>query len=212
MYMCLMCVIMIKNRTAVSIHEMIDRFLTYSKVVNTVLFFRVDPRFGFVYVLMCFMRIWIFPDVFSDDDDDQVLQVDDDTIKDVLKNDTRIIWVVEFYTTWATTCHSVAPVFSSLASRYSNEYLKFAKIDVTKSPKIAKEYGINTTTMSRQLPTLIIFKETKAVTWRPMAGTNGKLVKYAFTEENVIRDFCLEELHEEAKKKAQQYINKKKTS
>lgn len=209
MFMCLMCVIMIKNRTAVSIHEQIDRFLTYSKVVNTVLFFRVDPRFGFVYVLMCFMRIWIFPDVFSEEDD-QVLHVDDDTIKDVLKEDTRVIWVVEFYTTWASTCHSVAPVFSSLARRYSNEFLKFAKIDANKSPKFAKEYGINATTMSRQLPTFMIFKDTKAVTWRPMAGKNGKIVKYSFAEENVIRDFCLEELHEEAKKKVQNFNNKKK--
>lgn len=210
MYMCLMCVIMIKNRTAVSPQEMIGRFLMYSKVVNTVLFFRVDPRFAFVYVILCFMRIWILPDVFSEEYQD-VLYVDDDTIKDVLKENPKVVWLVEFYTTWASTCHSVAPVFGSVAKRYSSDYLKFAKIDVGKSPKIAKEYGINTTTMSRQLPTIIVFKDTKAVTWRPMAGKNGKVIKYAFTEDNVIRDFCLDELLEESKKKIEQYNKKKKS-
>ncbi|XP_039259956.1 thioredoxin-related transmembrane protein 2-like [Styela clava] len=207
LYMCLMCVVMIKNRSAVSLEQMVETFLTYSKIVNTVLFFRIDPRFGFVYVLLCFIRLWILPDVFIEESD-EILHVDDNTIEQVMREDSKVVWVIEFFTTWSPQCHSVAPVIASLAKEYTTDFLRFAKIDVGRYPDAATKYGVSTSSMSRQLPTLIVFKDFKPVNWRPMIGKNNKFIKYSFTEENVIRDFCLNTLYEESKKKGKKQKKK----
>lgn len=200
MFMCLMCVVMIKNRSAVSLQQMVETFLLYSKLVNTVLFFRVDPKLGFVYVLLCFIRVWVFPDVF-DEEADEVLHLDDKTLQDVLHEDRRVVWIVNFYTTWSPQCHSVSPVFATIAKEYGTDFLKFAKIDVGRYPEAAEKYGVSTSTMSRQLPTLIVFENQKPSDWRPMIGKNKKFIKYSFTDENIIRDFGLNALFAASKKK-----------
>ena len=51
-------------------------------------------------------------------------------------------------------------------------------------PDAAKKYGINDSSMSRQLPTVILFKSGKEVTRRPAADDRGKLIKFFFTEVN----------------------------
>ena len=51
-------------------------------------------------------------------------------------------------------------------------------------PDAAKKYGINDSSMSRQLPTVILFKGGKEVTRRPAADDRGKLIKFFFTEVN----------------------------
>lgn len=206
--MCLMCVIMIKNRTAVSLQQMIENFLLYSKLVNTVLFFRMDPRFGLVYVLVCLVRIWIFPEVFTEPTD-EILHVNDVTLEEVLQEDKRVVWMIEFYVQWSPNCHAVSPVISNLAKEYSTDFLKWAKIDVGRYPEAAKKYGLSTSTMSRQLPTLITFENQKPRNWRPMIGKNNKFIKYSFTEENIIRDFALNTLLAESKKKESKRKTKK---
>lgn len=49
-------------------------------------------------------------------------------------------------------------------------------------PDAAKKYNINDSSMSRQLPTVILFKNGKEVTRRPAADNRGKLVKFFFSE------------------------------
>ena len=51
-------------------------------------------------------------------------------------------------------------------------------------PDAAKKYGINDSSMSRQLPTVILFKGGKEVTRRPAADDRGRLIKFFFTEVN----------------------------
>jgi hypothetical protein len=60
--------------------------------------------------------------------------------------------------------------------------LKFGKIDVGRYPDAAKKYNINDSSMSHQLPTVILFKGGKEVTRRPAADSRGKLIKFFFSE------------------------------
>lgn len=207
-YMFLMCFVMIKNRSAVSLQQMIETFLTFSKLVNTVLFYRADPRLGFVYVLLCFLSLWIFPDVFTEGPE-EILYLSDKTLDEVMRENSSVVWVIEFFTTWSPQCHAVAPVFLDLAKEFATDYLRFAKLDAGSYPAAASKYGINTSTLSRQLPTIVVFENMKPVNWRPMKGKNNKIIKYSFTEENVIRDFGMSILYEESMKKIAK--RKKKT-
>jgi len=74
--------------------------------------------------------------------------------------------------------------FFFYVNRYALENLKFGKIDVGRYPDAAKKYGINDSSMSRQLPTVILFRSGKEVTRRPAADDRGKLIKFFFTEVN----------------------------
>jgi hypothetical protein len=75
---------------------------------------------------------------------------------------------------------------SNCFHRYVLENLKFGKVDVGRYPDAAKKYNINDSSMSRQLPTVILFKNGKEITRRPAADNRGKLVKFFFSE---VKDF-----------------------
>jgi hypothetical protein len=78
--------------------------------------------------------------------------------------------------------YSTILIYYTHVNRYVLENLKFGKIDVGRYPDAAKKYGINDSSMSRQLPTVILFKGGKEVTRRPAADDRGKLIKFFFTE------------------------------
>jgi hypothetical protein len=73
-------------------------------------------------------------------------------------------------------------IYYNCVNRYVLENLKFGKIDVGRFPDAAKKYGINDSSMSRQLPTVILFKGGKEVARRPAADDRGKLIKFFFSE------------------------------
>jgi hypothetical protein len=53
---------------------------------------------------------------------------------------------------------------------------------VGRYPDAAKKYNISDSSMSRQLPTVILFKGGKEVTRRPAVDNRGKLIKFFFSE------------------------------
>lgn len=62
--------------------------------------------------------------------------------------------VVDFYATWCGPCKMFGPVFEEV-SRETD--MNFIKLDVDKSPDIAREYGVMT------IPTIILFKNSVEV-------------------------------------------------
>lgn len=79
------------------------------------------------------------------------------------------------------------------------ENFKFGKVDVSRFPEIAKEFRITDSAFSKQLPTLILFKDGTGINYRPLVETGGKLVKFNFTKDNVIATFDLNNTYEECK-------------
>lgn len=59
--------------------------------------------------------------------------------------------------------------------------MKFGKVDIGRYPDAAVKYHISDASTSKQLPTLILFKEGKEVERRPYADHKGKLVKFLFS-------------------------------
>lgn len=59
--------------------------------------------------------------------------------------------------------------------------LKFGKLDVGRHPDVAAKYRINDSSKSKQLPTLILFKQGKEVDRRPYIDRNNKLVHFVFS-------------------------------
>ncbi len=64
--------------------------------------------------------------------------------------------LVDFYAVWCGPCKMVAPVMDELATKYDGK-VKFAKLDVDESPKVAEKYGV------MSIPTVIVMKDGKEV-------------------------------------------------
>lgn len=139
-------------------------------------------------------------------------------LQEELYRDTRIVWLVAFYTAWNPACVNFAPIFSELSAeyvafyllfkvinhslnimlcknvcRYALENLRFGKVDIGRYPDAGVKYHISDASTSKQLPTLILFKEGKEVERRPYADHKGKLVKFLFSlvSNTVLNNFKL---------------------
>lgn len=53
--------------------------------------------------------------------------------------------------------------------RYALENLKFGKVDIGRHPDAGAKYHVSDASTSKQLPTLILFKEGKEIQRRPYA-------------------------------------------
>lgn len=57
---------------------------------------------------------------------------------------------------------------------------KFGKVELSRNPGVATKYKINTSPLSKQMPTLILFKNGLEVMRRPVVNERGKLVPFNF--------------------------------
>lgn len=66
--------------------------------------------------------------------------------------------------------------------RYSLNNLRFGKINVGRYPKEGERFRINTHPMSKQLPSISIFRNGIQENRRPAVGSNQRIIPFAFTE------------------------------
>lgn len=86
--------------------------------------------------------------------DHQVVLNDANFEDEVLKSDKPVL--VDFWAEWCAPCRIIAPILEEISAEYSDK-LKVGKVDVDNNPKVSMNYGI------RSIPTLLIFKDGKAV-------------------------------------------------
>lgn len=108
-------------------------------------------------------------------------------------------YLVEFYAVWSPPCARFSSLFARLSLRYGNDFFVFGKLDVTKYRMIADRYKIDVSVKSKNLPTLVLFEDGKEKMRRPYFNTKGAAVNYNFNEENIIRDFNLNEIYGKTK-------------
>lgn len=74
--------------------------------------------------------------------------------KDILKSNNLVL--VDFYADWCAPCRMMPPILKEVKSTLGDR-IKIIKIDVDKNPQISAAYNI------RSIPTIILFKEGKAI-------------------------------------------------
>ena len=83
------------------------------------------------------------------------VELSDSTFEsEVLKSETPVL--VDFWAPWCGPCRMLAPVVEDIATSYTGR-LKVGKVNVDDNQEITVKYGI------RSIPTLILFKNGKAV-------------------------------------------------
>lgn len=200
------CIIVLKNRKQASYNMYVSTVCMFAKLISTFMFLRTNPLAGVIYVLFCLLHIAFLPEpAYSGPD---LVTYFRDNLDEELIHDRRVTWLVEFYAAWQPTCVNFANTFAQLSAKYTLDNLKFGKVDASRYPAIAEKYRVSTSSWSKQLPTLILFQNGKEVIRRPIISGKGNVViKFLFSEENIVRDFDLNDLHHQCKKNP---IKKKK--
>ena len=156
----------------------------FSKLGSIILFFYKDPVYGVVYTAVCLIHLLVLPEP-SYQGPENVVYFSGQDLEEELKNSCNgkktCIWFIEFYAAWNPASIDFASVFAELSAKYGLDNLKFGKVDVARSPESATKYKINTSFLSKQLPSLVMFRDGKEYVRRPVVNDKGKLVPFVFT-------------------------------
>ncbi|KAF9897512.1 Thioredoxin- transmembrane protein 2 [Lobosporangium transversale] len=80
-------------------------------------------------------------------------------------------WIIAFNTTWSSPCRYFEAVLARCSIKYERKNVHFAKIDMDMVPEgdeIAERFKINLAATTLDLPTLILFKDGKALKQLPL--------------------------------------------
>ncbi|KAJ8688289.1 hypothetical protein QAD02_024084 [Eretmocerus hayati] len=198
----LIIVIMIRTRKAGSVNMIsyLSSSFVYTKVANLILWFYADIHLGILYGVIFVLLGLVLPEPTYQGPENVIYLRGGSSLQEELQRDTRVVWLMAFYTAWNPACVNFAPIFSELSAKYALDNFKFGKVDIGRYPDAAAKYNINDSSKSQQLPTLILFKEGKEVERRPYADRQGKLVKFLFSMENIKDAFDLNGVYESCAK------------
>jgi len=94
---------------------------------------------------------------------------DADFDKNVLQSSGAVL--VDFWAEWCGPCRQIAPILDEIASEMQGK-LTIAKVNIDKNPETPGKYGV------RGIPTLILFKDGKAVATKVGAMPKSKLIEW----------------------------------
>ncbi|ERE69959.1 thioredoxin-related transmembrane protein 2 [Cricetulus griseus] len=189
--MFLSAIVMMKNRRSITVEQHVGNIFMFSKVANAILFFRLDIRMGLLYLTLCIVFLMTCkPPLYMGPE--YIKYFSDKTIE------VSILLSVS----WVLLCGFVLFIHKDGASgwKYNCTGLNFGKVDVGRYTDVGTRYKVSTSPLTKQLPTLILFQGGKEVIRRPQIDKKGRAVSWTFSEENVIREFNLNELYQRAKK------------
>lgn len=171
----------------------------YTKIANLILWFYTDVKLGALYSIFFIITALLIPEPTYQGPEKLVYFRTPTSLDDELEREPRVNWLVTFYTTWNPACANFAPIFAEISNEYHLENLKFGKVDIGRLPDVGKKYRVSDSSMSKQLPSVILFRNGKEVARRPYADAKGKLVKFYFSTDNVKAAFDLNNLYKDCK-------------
>ncbi|XP_018561692.1 thioredoxin-related transmembrane protein 2 homolog [Anoplophora glabripennis] len=193
-------IIVIAMRTrktgSVSMINYLSSSFIYTKIANLILWFSADFLMGIIYGIIFILGALIFPEPTYSGPSNVIYFRDLQGLEEELSRNKKTTWLVAFYTVWNPACVTFAPVFAKLSTEFHLENLRFGKIDIGRYPEAAKKYHVNDGSLSKQLPTLILFEDGKEVLRRPTTDTKGKLISFLFSDDNIKKAFGLNGVYE----------------
>lgn len=200
-YFFLLIVIMIRSRKtgSVTMINYLTSSFIYTKVANLILWFYNDVRFGIIFAVVFILVGLILPEPTYSGPEKVLYFRSLQALDEELERDKRVIWVVVFYTVWNPACVNFAPIFAKISNEYCLDNLKFGKIDVGRNSDAGVKYHVSDSSLSRQLPSVILFKNGKEAIRRPTTDAKGKIQKFFFSEDNLKVSLDLNNCYKECK-------------
>eukprot|EP00055_Hartaetosiga_balthica_P012431 m.60418 g.60418 ORF g.60418 m.60418 type:complete len:288 (+) comp7941_c0_seq2:70-933(+) len=186
--------IAIKGRRMESMDAYFSHVFFVTEAALCVIFFREDVVLGIFYLLVALIVSFTFnaPDV---DKKHRVVAVTLQRMENLLankgKNGKIVYTIVEMYAPWSPPCNLVARAYACLSKKYSSDYLKFLKVNVSAQNDVAEKYNIDVGVRSRKLPTFILFADGEELFRMPHVYKNGSVENCKFSEEILEDEFGL---------------------
>lgn len=205
-------VIMIRTRKtgSVTMINYLTSSFIYTKIANLILWSYADYLYGIAFGVIFVLTALVLPEPTYSGPENVTYFRTMNGLDDELQNDKNVVWLVAFYTVWNPACVNFAPIFSELSSEYHLNNLRFGKVDVGRFPETGKKHHVSDSSLSRQLPSLILFRDGKEVLRRPGADAHGKLQKFFFSKDNVKAAFNLNTIYKECRENPLKADEKKK--
>eukprot|EP00112_Aurelia_sp_Birch-Aquarium-sp1_P025378 Seg841.2 transcript_id=Seg841.2/GoldUCD/mRNA.D3Y31 product="Thioredoxin-related transmembrane protein 2" protein_id=Seg841.2/GoldUCD/D3Y31 len=200
MFLCLFIVIKNRKWKPSQWTEYISNVFMLSKCANLLMFMRKNTMIGIAYAIFCLVLFLIVPEPRYSGPE-EVKYFRGQALEEELATNKNTVYLVEFFASWSSPCSHFAPVFADVSMSFSDEYLKFGKLDIGRYPVVAERFKIDTSVRTKQLPTLILFVNGEEKIRKPSGDEHPKAWYYRFTKEHIVQDFNLTEYYEESKKK-----------
>ena len=165
-----------------------------------ILYWREGPIQVLIYGLAWFLHFVFLPQpVYSGPEN--VVYLRGCHLSNEIKRDERVTWLVCFYATWSPPCNDFAPVFARLSTKYAGlNNFKLAKFDCNLYPDIAaKSFNVSTSSLSKQLPSVILFERGVETKRRPFMDSKGTVYPFIFSYDNIVKEFDLNKVYYECK-------------
>jgi thioredoxin 1 len=98
------------------------------------------------------------------------LHIDDSEFETKVLN-AQGLFLVDFWAEWCGPCRQIAPVLDEISKERAGK-LTVVKVNIDKNPNTPQKYGV------RGIPTLILFKDGKAVSTKVGALPKSKLLEW----------------------------------
>lgn len=209
----LVIVVMIRTRKtgSVTMINYLTSSFIYTKVANFILWCYGDYLYGIAYAVIFIIAALVLPEPTYAGPENITYFRTEQGLDEELERDKRIVWFVAFFTVWNPACVNFAPIFAELSSDYHLENMRFGKVDIGRFPSVGKKHYVSDSSLSRQLPTIICFKNGKEFLRRPAIDAKGKLQKFFFSKDNIKAAFDLNTVYKECRETGLKPIEQKKT-
>jgi len=197
--MLLLIFIGVKTRKAATWLQFVNTMCTFSKVANIILYWREGPMHTLLFCLLWFLHFVFLPQpVYKGPQKIQIFRASH--LENEIKRDDRITWLVYFHTNWSPPCTDFDPVFAELSNKYGDlSNFKFAKFNCNLFPDVANRFNISTSSLSKQLPTVILFQKGQEIKRRPFIDSKSTVYKFIFSYDNMVKEFDLNKIYFECK-------------
>ena len=191
-------IITIRGRKALTWLHYVDNVCKYSKMANCLLFYREQAYVSLIlFAVGCLLHFLFFapPEPTGKTN---ILHYRANNLDNEIRSDPRLSWLVCFYAPWSPPCQNFSSVFVDLSTRFGDlKTFRFVKFDVNRYPAEATKFKIDTSTFSKQLPTVVLFEAGKEVKRRPQIDVKGRVLDQnrLLTADYLINEFGLAEIH-----------------
>lgn len=185
----------VKSVRSLTMDAFLSEAFMYTKSVILLMALYIDWRLFTWYCILMTVLFLMLPQPMYEGPEDIVYLTPatfDDHVKDGKDTAKGCKWMVEFYAVWSPPCVHLEPIFAQMSVKYSSPTFQFAKMDLGRWPRIAKEFGISTSGTSKQLPTMILFEDGKEIGRIPHVFSDGSVARGRYRKADVIKAFDLD--------------------